>query len=82
MGSPVHMIEVVCLDAGIPSIRCSGEVEFHSLDGIKWWARCSHHWEERVQRFEGSIEREALSPSPPEWFDPTYAGEVWEMDPE
>jgi hypothetical protein len=61
---------------------CRGPVEYHSIDPGRQNAfpRCAHHWEERLERRESSMERYADSDVAPPWFDPAYAGERWEED--
>lgn len=59
---------------------CSGPVEMHSLDGLKYWPRCRFHFAERMRSYENSIERYANSDVAPGWFDPTAAGERWDED--
>lgn len=41
-------------------------------------ARCIRHFDERLARYESSIERYAASDAVPSWFDPSYAGERWD----
>ena len=60
---------------------CRGPVEFHTLDGLKSWPRCTSHFEQRLRRYEqDSLEKYAHSDLAPSWFDPTYAGERWNDD--
>jgi hypothetical protein len=66
-----------CLEYG-PD--CSGPVELHWAGGQRSWPRCTHHGEQRRERYENSLERYADSDVVPDWFDPTYAGERWEDD--
>lgn len=76
--------EAECLDSRegvLPGPdACQGPVEFNSLDGIAYWPRCTRHFEARMKRYEGSIEKYANSDVPPSWFDPTAAGERWDDD--
>lgn len=73
------MEEAECLEAH--KGNCEGPVEFHATPGrVKAFPRCDKHWDERMEAFRGSIEEEALSPSPPDWFDPSAAGERWDED--
>lgn len=65
-----------CLE--FSSATCHGVVDYHTLDGLKFWPRCEAHQAQRVERYENSIEKEAQSSSPPSWFDPMAAGESWE----
>lgn len=66
-----------CLDR---DADCGGPVNYHAVPGGNAFLRCEKHWQERLDRWENSIEREALSPLAPSWFDPSYAGERWEED--
>jgi len=69
--------ELTCIDG--PQ-GCVGAVELRPSPpmGERSFARCEAHQERRWARFEGSLEQEALSPSPPAWFDPMDAGERWD----
>jgi hypothetical protein len=70
-----------CVDDYTGSARsCSGAVEYRAVPGGSPVARCVAHFDARLDRFENSIEREALSPLAPSWFDPDYAGERWDDD--
>lgn len=61
--------------------ECQGPVEYHSVDGrSQAWPRCEFHWEQRLDRREGSMEIYENSDVPPSWFDPAYAGERWDED--
>ena len=58
---------------------CRGEVlpRERPRDGSAY-PRCEGHWEVRRAEY-ARIDRDYPdSPNPPEWFDPTYAGEVWD----
>lgn len=60
---------------------CRGPVEFYATPGrLRAFPRCTRHWEERMDRYENSIERYANSDTPPSWFDPSYAGERWDEE--
>lgn len=63
-----------------PDGGCSGPVEYHSVDPGRAPAfkRCAHHWEQRLERREQSLERYENSDVPPPWFDPTLDGESWD----
>jgi hypothetical protein len=72
--------ELHCLDEG--RSECAGEVEWReplSATG-KPFARCAKHWEERLAEQERINRDYPDSPCPPDWFDPTLAGEVWDED--
>lgn len=70
--------EVECLDDRGDK-QCVGEVQYHTLDGIKSWPRCDYHFDLRLKRYEESeTERYAHSDVAPPGFDPSYAGERWD----
>ena len=71
-----------CIDApyGLGGGECRGTVEYRAVPGGSAVARCEGHFERRMERWENSIEREALSDLAPSWFDPSYAGERWDED--
>lgn len=74
-------MRTACLDSHREDDRCQGPVWFHTMPGADTgFPRCDKHWNERLDRYEGSLEQEAQSPLPPSWFDPTYAGERWDED--
>ena len=62
--------------------ECRGDVEYHSVDPGRAgsFPRCEHHWTQRLEQRENSIERYENSDVPPDWFDPSYAGERWSDD--
>lgn len=67
-----------CLEEG-PG--CQGEVEyFISPDrrDMKAFPRCAYHRDKRLDQAEKNLE--LLSDVPPDWFDPSYAGERWDED--
>lgn len=70
---------VECLD-DLGDNTCSGPVEYRAVPGGTAVPRCIAHFEDRLDRYENSIERYANSDVPPSWFDPTYAGERWSDD--
>jgi hypothetical protein len=63
---------------------CNGEV-FERLSrsgsGMRF-PRCEGHYTEYAQRMDAvhakTRKRYPDSPTPPAWFDPTYAGERWD----
>jgi hypothetical protein len=60
---------------------CRGPVDYHitpDRDDFKAFPRCEHHFQLRLESAQRN--REYLSPVPPKWFDPTYAGERWDED--
>ena len=71
-----------CLEYGRPDSPCRGPVEYHSVDPGRSTAvpRCSKHWNERLERYDNSIERWANSDVEPAWFSPADAGERWHED--
>lgn len=67
-----------CLEYGED---CRGAVEFHVVGAsMNAWPRCEYHAELRLERYENSIEKYADSDVPPDWFDPSFAGERWDDD--
>lgn len=48
------------------------------------YVRCERHFEEYLARVGPRMaelrHRYPDSATPPSWFDPTYAGEVWDLD--
>jgi hypothetical protein len=71
--------ELSCLEQ---SEECEGPVTMQPAPphGDRSFPRCQFHADRRWERFENSIESEALSATPPAWFDPSYAGERWDED--
>jgi hypothetical protein len=71
-----------CLEHNPDEPTCKGEVEYHSTDPGRAAAfpRCEHHWTQRLDRRENSMEMYADSDVPPSWFDPSIAGERWDED--
>lgn len=71
--------KLICLDS--PGGGCAGPVEWRTTpdrsDG-KHFPRCEAHHEARLAKAEENLE--LLSPTPPAWFDPSYAGERWDED--
>jgi hypothetical protein len=67
-----------CIDAHDGS--CRGPVGHHAVPGGSAVPRCDRHFDLRLARWEGSIERYADSDVVPDWFDPSYAGERWDDD--
>jgi hypothetical protein len=70
---------------------CGGEVrEYPSRTGITTSKRCEVHQEEHNEEMDKLEERlnhtypgwnsDAAYVHPPDWFDPTYAGERWNED--
>lgn len=73
--------DLECLDKGT-MYPCEGPVEFReplSATG-KSFARCTHHWNRRLQAQERINKRYPDSPIPPEDYDLYYAGEAWDED--
>lgn len=66
---------IECLDHGD---TCGGKVEYRvPLSGTgRSYPRCDYHWAVRLEEQE-RIDEAYGSTTPPAWFDPTYAGEVW-----
>ena len=71
-------IDVECLDHHKGG--CEGEVEYRpSLTGTGLAIpRCDHHWQARLDWQEEHLRIYPDSPTPPSWFDPEAAGEVWD----
>ena len=61
---------------------CSGPVDYHfvGMNATRAFPRCEKHLRDRLEQYENSIERETESSTPPDWFDPSYAGESWDED--
>lgn len=61
---------------------CAGPVEYRMpLSGTgKAFPRCEKHWDKRLDEQERISRDYPDSPSPPAWFDPSYAGERWDED--
>lgn len=67
-----------CLDSHVS--ECEGPVEYRfplTATG-RSFPRCDKHWAERLDRQAEIDRRYPDSPIPPDDFDPTYAGEVWD----
>lgn len=67
-----------CLQEGL---NCKGPVEYRlapDRDDGRAFPRCEFHWAKRLADAERTLE--LLSDVPPDWFDPSYAGERWEED--
>jgi hypothetical protein len=61
---------------------CRGEVHYRTpLSGTgKSFARCEHHWSQRLDTWERMNREYPDSPIAPAWFDETAAGEHWDSD--
>lgn len=58
-----------------PSENCSGSVEYRSVPGgSSVVARCEHHFDQRMERYENSLERYADSDVAPSWFHAGWGG--------
>lgn len=68
--------ELECLNSNYDN--CGGEVSYRAVPGGTVWPRCEVHFEQRMDRYENSMERYANSDVLPAWFDPSYAGESWD----
>ena len=72
-----------CLDG--PN-GCAGETfQRAALSGSgMYYPRCDTHYDAYVDRLgpvmEDTRRRYPDSATPPDWFDPTYAGESWDED--
>lgn len=75
---PYTLDDDACVDSH--QENCRGTVEYRSVPGGSPIARCVHHFGERMDRYENSIERYANSDLAPSWFDPTLCGERWDDD--
>ncbi len=71
-----------CLDARGGRGDCAGATEYReSLSGTgRSFARCDYHWDKRLDEQERIRRNYPDTPTPPAWFDPTYAGERWDED--
>lgn len=71
-----------CLDGDVEMSQCEGPVKYRMpLSGTgRSFARCDKHWDERLRRQQEISRNYPDSPTPPEWFDPAYAGERWDDD--
>lgn len=71
--------ELECLDRHQHGHTCTGKVEMrYPLSGTgKSFPRCEGAWEKRLKKQQEINERYPDSPTPPAWFDPSYAGEEW-----
>lgn len=77
-----------CVDSGNDT-ECEGEVmEYTSRSGATRSFRCARHQDAYEVRMD-AVYRDVQSrypgfdvpgSSPPDWFDPTYAGESWDDD--
>lgn len=82
------MSELVCIDAK-PDSPCEGEVRTErSASGATESNRCRKHRDEYLDRMD-RVKRDIDSrypgwdrpgSPPPDWFDPSYAGERWDDD--
>lgn len=72
------MSDPKCIDSTHDA--CSGPVEYReSLSGTGTpIPRCDRHWERRLDQDAQHRRTYPDSPTPPSWFDPTYAGESWD----
>jgi hypothetical protein len=71
---------LMCLDHWRSA--CQGAVELRealSASGTRF-PRCDGHWDKRLQEQQRLNRDYPDSPTPPAWFDPTYAGERWDED--
>lgn len=72
------MSKLECLEAGS---QCRGNVRYRdalSATGVRY-PRCDAHWEQRLTK-QQRINADYGSPTPPAWFDASYAGEQWDDD--
>lgn len=68
--------QLECLDG--PE-GCAGSVEYRytpDREDMKSFPRCEYHFEQRLDQAERNMELQ--SDVPPDWFDPSYAGESWD----
>lgn len=58
---------------------CSGPVEYRmALSGTgRSFPRCDAHWARRLDEQDRITRTYPDSPAPPDWFDPSAAGEHW-----
>lgn len=58
---------------------CSGEVTYYLRESdYKQFPRCDFHQKQHEELLARSLGRYSDSDIPPTWFDPTFAGEVWD----
>jgi hypothetical protein len=71
---------LACVDAEFGPGPCNGTVyEYDALSGSGFtYPRCEHHYETYRNRLQPTMDRWRDSEQPPHWFDPEYAGEVWD----
>lgn len=73
----VPMSECIEHEEGV----CGGDAPRpFSPRGLGGPMRCGVHIDQRLNRYESSIERYADSASAPSWFDPSACGESWDED--
>lgn len=61
------------------STECNGVADYHaSQSGLTSAIRCDFHWIRHCERMEKMRRDYPDSPFAPSWFDPSYAGEVWD----
>ena len=66
---------------GFPE-ECKGPVELRpapSGSGFSYY-RCLHHHQKVSERVQQVRERYPEGPTPPDWFDSSYAGERWDEE--
>lgn len=62
--------------------QCRGRVEYRmalSGTGVSH-PRCDGHWEKRLELEDRLRRGYPDTDTPPDWFDPAYAGERWNPD--
>lgn len=71
----VKLAPSACLEYHDGDNGCRGAVEFHTVgSSLKAFPRCVAHFDQRLDRYENSIERYADSDVPPSWFKPSWGG--------
>lgn len=68
-----------CLGSGDGA--CSGAITSQrAAGGTCMVDRCDHHWNKHYEWLDQHNRNYPDTDTPPEWFDPTYAGEHWGDD--
>lgn len=70
-----------CSNAADETVTCEGPAEVrYSRSGMTATIRCEGCQDRHDEVLDGIARRYPDSPTPPSWFDPTYAGESWDED--
>lgn len=71
-----YLTDDACVDS--PQENCRGSVGYRCVPNGAPVARCVRHFDERLARYDDSLERYADSDVAPSWFDHTACGERWD----